>query len=131
MPIVLNVSPEVHGGVQVIQDLVVSVDSMSREHDERWQRVGRVPLLLVIQAESARSDEAELCHFDAIFKYHHAPRLSFESPSKHPDDGLVYEALLTGVEEVPEVPSELFEEQIDQVGLVFGRQNLVEVKVFD
>jgi hypothetical protein len=131
MSIVLDISPEVHGGVQVIHDLEVSIDCISRENYEWWQRVGRVPLLLVIQAEGACRDEAELCHFDTIFKYHHTPLLSFESPREHPDNGFVDEALLARVKEVPEVPSELFEEQIDQLGLVFGRQNLVEVEVFN
>jgi len=129
--VVLDVRPEVHRGVQVIEDLVVPIDSVSWEDHERRQRVGWVSLLLVVQAEHAFHDEAELCHFDTIFKYHHAPLLSFESPCEHPDDCFVNEALLARVEEVPKVSSELFEEKIDQLGLVLGRKNLVEVEVFN
>lgn len=104
-------------------------------HQNGWLVVLVLPLNLqvgVVNAKSSFHNEDHLVHLVVGADEAGAAGLGhLHSARVEIDDGLVDETSIARVEEVAEVLLEVFENQIDDLGLLLWRELLVEVEFFD
>lgn len=115
--------------LQLVQDLEVSkVCKLGQVQDGLV--LDYLIALMVEHLHNTLSDEEHLLHWALVAD--DCPVL-LEDSAEHADDELVDEATLTVVEEVVEAAFELLEHLciLDQVGLHFGRDLLVEWELFN
>ena len=125
---------QLHPRVKIEQELIVAEDSMSR-HQDGWLLYLVLALDFergVVQTEGALHREKDFHHFILwTHQSHAASRGLLVAPRVQPYNGLVDEASITRIEEMPEVLPELLKDQVDYLSLHLWGQLLVKVKLFN
>ena len=111
VPEIVNVGLEIHVGVQIEQELVITICGVTTHYDEWWHWTPWIALQLVVETKSTLYYEEQFIHLDSISVDHLALNVGFllPNPSGKLDDRFIYEALLTRIKEVPKVASKVCE----------------------
>ena len=129
MSFIIVVGSHIEFWIEIMEDVIITVDRVFRKHNEWWKRISRILFELVIKAETSLHSEENFNYGRIVCLNHQWFSVAFVPPGVHPDDCIVNEALLTRIKEVSEVSSKLLEELIDKLCLVFWRKVLVEIEI--